>query len=136
MQSERDDLRQEAYTALIQAGEKVTTPGLAYKISKDRIIDVLRKEKRVSKNELPLNNSDVAKSDFPDFAAGIDLRDALVKLDPDEQFVINALFYERKTGDETAVGIGKSRQWVWEKKASAIKKLRNELTRRANASKN
>lgn len=124
---EKDDLRQDAYTALIEAGEKVNSPQLAYKIAKDRVIDVLRKEWQHTSKEVPLSRS-AENSSLPDFSSGIDLQDALAKLEPEEQLVINALFYERRTADEIGVVVGKSRQWVWNIKKSAIEKLKKFLS--------
>lgn len=120
--SERDDLYQEAYSALLEAGDKVNSPSFAYKIVKDRVIDVLRGEWRTRKREI--ESVEVGKDVLAGIESVLDLQTALLRLNHDEQVVINAIYYEGKNLNEVGVQTGHSRHWVWETKQSAINKLR------------
>lgn len=136
--SEYDDVKQDCRLAITEAGD-VKHAALAYTIARNRIFNLIR-ERTSAKKRMPtfslsdpktMHIAEIASKYSTNTETNLAISEALSLLGPTERFVITHLFgigVGKKTEEEVAKMVNKSRRKVHTLKESGLKKLKSIFT--------
>lgn len=135
-EEEKQDIRQNAYLALLEAGTRVKNLKIAYLIASDSVIQYLYRGQgkliipdSLSDESVKRTVEEQCAIEF-DSSDGIDIdkiATVVDKLSSDEQGVIILYFYTDYTIEDIAQILGKPVIWVKRKKSLALQKLKKLL---------
>lgn len=142
----REDLKQDCYVAVLEAldylekiADKEEADSAAYTVAYNRAINVLKK-KSVLNDVVSLDFlKDTPNLEFSSSPTELELDAAINELPEPERFVIRELYFRKRTSEnesertserEVAARVGRSREWVRNRKASAIELLRDYFEKR------